>query len=142
MFPGKEADKQTAVSQEYVTTITQQLMRKLESCWKESCAIAPTGTRVIMVLLACFTTTCFTLPNSRGALNIKFTTTLNVAQLIYLYKLISISLLLKYWEAPLIVLTSYLPQSTMLLLCIFPLQHKIYQDIHTLWIPQNFYLFQ
>lgn len=52
-------------------------------------------------------------------LNIKFTSTQNVTQSIYLYKLISISLLLMYWEAPLIVLTSYFLQSTMLQLYIF-----------------------
>lgn len=75
-------------------------------------------------------------------LNITFTPTLNVTQSIYLCQLFSISLLLIYWEAPLIVLTSYFLYSTMLWLFIFPLQHKIYHDVHTLWIHQNFYHFQ
>lgn len=75
-------------------------------------------------------------------INVKFTPTLNVTQSIYLYQLFSISLVLMYWEAPLIVLISYFLQSTILWLYIFPIQYKIYHDIHTLWIHQNFCHFQ
>lgn len=66
-------------------------------------------------------------------LKFKFAPTLNISQSIYLYKLFSISLLLVYWEAPLIILTSYFLQSTMTWLCISPLQQKKYPQLMNTW---------
>lgn len=66
--------------------VTQQFMRKFESCWKECCVITPTGSRAVLchwpaslwcVLLSLVVT-----------LNMNFAPTLNDTQSIYFYKLL------------------------------------------------------
>lgn len=49
-------------------------MSKFESCWKEYCVITPTGTKAVIVPLACFTVLCFTLSKHHGAPQREFCT--------------------------------------------------------------------